>query len=233
MSTKLKALGLSLLAVMAASAVVVMNASAESQVTGHFTSDAASTKLDVIENPPNGLHMLEFDQPGFKNIACHETSYAATISGTTVTDITVTPTFKGCLTTGGVTGEVTIHTNGCVYTLTQINKEAAKTEHTFDLVCPAGKTLEITHSGCTITIHSFVSKGIGYTTTNEALPGEPLAKHSITVTLNVGFPLTRHGGFCALLATNSTGTLTGSATVFGTNAATGKQVGITATGSIN
>lgn len=232
MSIKFKALGLSLLAVVAASAFAVVNASAETQSKGHFIQDAALTIIDVYDKPPT--HQLELGQPGFTGITCHEASYAATLSGTTITEFTVTPVYDGCTTTGGSTDSVTVHTNGCTYKFTQPNKESAKTEHTLDLVCPTGKTIEITHATCTVSIHAQTVKGIGYTTINEQVPGGTEGpKHAITLTADVSFAITRHGGFCALLATNSTGTLKGSATVFATNFAGGKQVNITATGSVN
>lgn len=232
--TTLKVLALNLLTVTVVNAFVVTSSSAESQSGGHFVVGSAPsyTELDVKENPPSGTHMLELTQPGFTGIVCHEASYVAPIVTATVTDVTATPTYKGCLTTGKGTGEVTVHTNGCTYTFLQPNKEAAKTEHTVQIVCPAGKTIQVTHATCTVSIAPQTLTGIGYTTTSEALPGEA-AKHAITLTANLSFPVTREGGFCSLLATNSTGTLKGSATVFGTDFATGKQVDITAEGSIN
>lgn len=239
MSIKLKAFGLSLLAVMAVGAFAVMNASAESQATGHFTSDAPSgvTKLDVKESPPSGAHLLELSQAGFTGIVCHETTYTGEVTTATATELTVFPTYKGCLTTGGSTGSVTVHSNGCSYTFTQPNKESAKTENTVDLVCPAGKKVEITHATCTVGVAPVTVKGVGYTTTSEVVPGEtgenPPKKHALTVTSSATFPVTREGGFCSLLATNSTGTLSGSATVFGTDKTSGKQANVTATGSVN
>jgi hypothetical protein len=234
MSIKLKALGLSLLAVLAASAFAVMNASAESQPTAHFTSGSHNTQVLVFENPTSGTHALELSQPGFTGIVCHEPSYAVTNIGTTADHITVKPTYKKCTTTGGNPGSVTVHPNGCEFTFTTPNKESAKTEHTVTLNCPTGKSIQITHATCTVSIHHVEVKGVGYTTTVESAPGTIGGpKHSITLTVNVAFPQTRHGGFCSLLATNATGTLSGSATVFGKDPLSNNQIDITATGSIN
>jgi hypothetical protein len=230
MSTKLRVFGLSLLAVGATSAFTVVNTPAESQPAGHFVMGTPAMELLVIENPPSGAHMFELAQPGFNSIVCHEASYFAPVSTATVTDVTVTPTYKGCQTTGGATGSISVDTNGCTYTFQQPNKESAKTENTVKMECPAGKTIQITHATCTVTVHPQTVKGVGYTTTSEALPGEIIKQHAITLTANVGFAVTRHGGFCTLLATNATATLSGAATVFGTETT---QVGITATGSIN
>jgi hypothetical protein len=233
MSTKLKVLSPILLVVMATSAFTVMRASAETQPTGHFTSEAANTSLDVIVSP-SGSHVVEFGQPGFTPIVCHEVTLAGNIPSQTVTNITITPTYKGCLTTSGATGSVTVDTNGCNYVLTQPGKEAAKTSNTIAVVCPPEATgIQITHATCTVTIHPVEVGGLGYTTILEKAPGSPEAKHAITLTMNSLTPVTRHGGFCALLATKSTAALAGSATVFGTDAISKKQVGITATGSVN
>jgi hypothetical protein len=234
MSIKVKVLGPVLLVVMATSVSTVMRASAETQPTGHFTSEVENTKLDVFVSP-NGSHSVEFSQPGLTGFACHEITLGGSFSGKTVTNITIFPTYKGCLTTGNATGTVTVHTNGCNYVLTQPGKEAVKTSNTIAVVCPPGiPGIQITHATCTITIPPVEVGGVGYTTITEKAPGSSgEAKHAITLTFSSFTPITRHGGFCALLATKSTGTLGGSATVFGTDAATGAQVGITATGSVN
>jgi hypothetical protein len=235
MSIKLKALGLSMLAVLAVGAFAVMNASAESQPTGHFTSGSANTAIDVTENPTApSTHSLELTQAGFTGIVCHESKYAVTNIGETADHISVKPTYQKCTTTGGSPGSLTVHSNGCEYTFKTPNKESAKTEHTVQLICNgAVKAIQITHASCTVTIHPVTVKGVGYTTTLESGPGLTGGpKHSITLTSNASFPVTRHGGFCTLLATNSTGTLSGSATIFGKNAL-GAQLDITATGSVN
>lgn len=222
MSTKLKALGIGFLAVMAMSAVAVMNASAESR--GHFTSEVAHTTLQTSETE---THRLELRVPGLTGIICTESSYEATTAAATVTEITVTPTYKGCETTGGSKGSVTVETNGCDYVFTAPNLESAKTEHTVDYKCP-GTGIVLHHEGCEIEIHPINNlKGIGYTTVVEN------NKHAITLTANVtGFTSTFHSGFCILLGTTHGGELVGSATIKGLNTAN-EQVGITATGSVN
>ena len=229
MSIKLKALGLGLLAALAVSAVTVMNASAESQATGHFTCEVEPC---TVKGEESGTHQLELGVPGLTGIVCDKASYSATAATKTVTDLTVTPTYAECHTTGTGTGskpgEVIVDVNGCTYTFTQPNKEAAKTEHTVDLVCPTGKTIIVTHPECEITIDPINGlKGVGYTTILEN------NIHAITLTSNVsGFSATFHKGVCVLLGTNHTGTLSGSATVKGFNGSN-EQKGITATGSVN
>lgn len=170
----------------------------------------------------------------FTPIVCHETGYVAHIIGKTAKHITATPFYKGCMTTGGSAGETPIHTNGCNFTFTQPAKESQGSKNTVQLTCPAGKAIQITHGGCTLTIHPVEVSGISYKTTTEQAPGSiGGVKHSITLEVKTTFPMTRHNSLCVLLSTNTTGELLGSATVFGTNFVGGAQVGITATGSIN
>lgn len=226
MSIKLKALGLGLLAALAVSAVAVMNASAETSLTGHFTSEVAHTTLQVTEGPEEKVHRLELTVEGFTGIVCDKPTYTSTISEATVTELTVEAKYEACHTTGGTPGEVNVTMNGCDYRFTQPNKESAKTEHTVDLVCPVGAHVVVDHEGCEITIDPENPRsGIGYTTTVEN------NIHSITLTANVtGFKATLHTGLCVLIGTTKNGSLTGSATVKGLDTE-GHQVGITATGS--
>lgn len=225
MSIKLKALGVSLFAWMALSAFAVMNASAESQATGHFTSSVHHTIVDFSKNL---THDLEFGVEGLTGIICDTAEYTSTFTGTTVTQIDSEAVYGSCHTTGGSPGEVGVTLNGCTYRLTQPNKNSATTEHTFDLVCPAGKVVEIHHPSCTMTIPSQNGlKGVGYSTTVES------GKHAITFIATVKVPgIQFHGGICNLLGTIHSGAITGSATVKGTNTAK-ESVDITATGSVS
>ncbi|HKB52253.1 MAG TPA: hypothetical protein VKC63_12615 [Solirubrobacterales bacterium] len=231
MSIKLKALGLGLLAALAVSAVTVMNASAESQATGHFTCEVEPCTVKGSE-VLGSSHRFELAIAGLTGIVCDEASYKGTAATKTVTDITITPTYGECHTTGTGTGsksgEVTVDVNGCTYTFTQPNKESAKTEHTVDLVCPTGKTIIVTHPECETTFDPINGlKGVGYTTILEN------NIHTITLTSNVsGFSVTFHKGICVLLGTNHVGELSGSATVRGFDSLN-REVGITATGSVN
>lgn len=229
MSIKLKALGVGLLAMVAAGAIAVMNASAESSATGHFTCEVSHCILDVSDTLEP--HQLELVSPGLTGIVCNESSYEVTVNAATVTQITAAnPKYGKCHTTGDntIAHPVTIEMNGCDYVFTQPNKESVKTEHTVSLVCPAGKTVILHHEGCEITIDPVEHiKGVGYTTIVQS------EKHAITLTAEVtGFTETFHAGFCLLLGTSHPGELKGSATITGTDTLQ-NPVGITATGSVN
>ncbi|HKB52005.1 MAG TPA: hypothetical protein VKC63_11350 [Solirubrobacterales bacterium] len=225
MDIKLKALGPGVITALAAGATGGINASAESQATGHFTCEVSPCTIRVSEALGTS-HRLELSIAGLTGIVCDEASYKGPVA-TTVTDITLTPTYAECHTTGSTTN-VPIDVNGCTYTVTQPNKESAKTEHTVDLVCPSGKNLVVTHPECEIVIPPITGlKGFGYTTIIDN------NKHAITLTSSVeGLPAEFQKGICTLLGTFHVGKLIGSATVRGFDQL-GHQVGITATGSIN
>ncbi len=230
MSIKLKALGLGILAALAISGVAVMNASAESQATGHFTSEVANPTLKVDDTVEP--HRLQLSIEGLTGIVCDKSSYVVTWTdgGTTTKDITAEPNYETCHTTGSAKA-VAIKMNGCKYTFTQPNKESAKTEHTVDLTCPANQKVVIEHEGCVIEVHPQNNlKGVGYTTLQEEVGGKKI--HAITLTTNVKFVATIHNFPCNLiLPTEKVSELSGSATVTGFNGAARQS--ITATGSVN
>lgn len=234
MSLKLKALGLGLLATMAMAAFAAVNATA--QVGGHFVSDSptGNTAITGTENPTVS-HFTEFTIGNQTPFGCHETSYDATVTGNTVEDITVTPTYKGCLTTGGTTGEVIVDTNDCGFTF-KIGKKSTA-HNTVSIVCKkTTKHIVITHPNCTIRVPEQNLTGVSYTTDVQN------GKHAITLDATVE-NITAHyeGGICVFLGTSQTSKYTGSVTVEGFedlgNDAThpygkeGGPVNITATGS--
>lgn len=226
MSTKLKALGVGLLAAMAISGFTVMNASATTG--GHFTSDVDHAIIKGFEGP-GAVHKLEFSIAGLTPIVCEEAAYHGTVplGVTTVEHVTVTPTYGKCLTTGGTPGEVNVTPNGCEYTF-KIGKKAT-THNTVSVVCPAGKVIEVHHPSCTITVPAQNLNGVVYHTVVEKVNG--VNKHAITLASTVGGITSHfHGGICNLLGTTHVGELNGSATVKGFDTA-GNQVNITATGS--
>jgi hypothetical protein len=221
MSFKLKALGLGLLAMVAMSAVAVMNASAT--VQGHFVSDSETTTILGSETT---THKLEFTaHPLSGGIVCDEASYHGHITGKTVTSVTVKPTYAKCHTTGGAAGSVVVDVNGCTYTFTVTGGDPATTHSKVDLICPAGAAIVITHgNNCTITVAP--QSNIGSVTYTTDIVN---TKHAITLHSNALFATQFHAGACTLLGTSQTGTLKGSATVVGENTLNSTPTGITAT----
>ncbi len=226
MSLKLKVLSLSLVAAMALSAVAVMSASAKEG--GHFVSDAATTHWVGTEG---GTHNVHLSLDGFAGTTgCTTDNYTALTNATTVTSLNVTASYAGCTTTGTATN-VPVNMNGCTYTFTVAGPSTENTEQTAHLVCPAGKSVVITHPNCTATVHpqtieptEATPQTITYTTTGNP----PTTKHEITMDLHVTFKITRHG-LCQIAGTNGHGTLQGSVTVKGFAGIGGPQVNITAT----
>jgi hypothetical protein len=215
------AFGLSLLAALTMTAISGGNASAiNAGANNHFVSEAASTFLDISE-ATGSVHATQFTGWG-TTISCHHPTYSAPEIGTTTQEITVTPDYKNCTT--GSNAVATVDMNGCHYKFTA---PGAGTHATVHFICGAGKFAQITTGGGTMTLHPQTPtiKGVTYTKIVDAGTG----KHGITVNVTVeGLHGTCHGA-CQILGTTRTDAkMTGSVTVWGTNAE-GKTINITAT----
>ncbi|HEX9967629.1 MAG TPA: hypothetical protein VGB06_06760 [Solirubrobacterales bacterium] len=200
MSIKLKALGLGLLAAMAMASVAAVNAGATA--SGHFTSTASHTNITGTENT---THQVKLSVDGGTTIECKKTSYSGTIAAATATEITITPSYAECQTTGGTANAVTVTMNGCDYVFFS---QGTRTHGTATVVCPVGKAIEIHHPNCTITVGTShaLGGGIDYDQDGAGLTA------NVTVT---EVPAEYHGGACIFLGTNHKGTMTGSATISG------------------
>jgi hypothetical protein len=230
MSIKLKVLGLGVLAMLAVGAFTAINATAETG--GHFVADSPTGNVSVTGRE-DATDFTELTVPGLTGIVCTTATYEGTAANTS-TELTITPHYSNCHTTGSA-AVVTVHVNGCDYRFTIGKKSTA--DNTVDLVCPAGKEIEVTHEGCTIKIPPKNNiLGVAYET---IITG---GKHAITLKATAsGFTTNFEAGFCVLLGTSHTSTLSGSAIVEGWedlgNDAThlhgieGARVNITATGS--
>ncbi len=201
--------------------------SASAKVGGHFVSEVANTHLTGFEG---GTHNVHLSLDGFNGtVGCTTDGYKATTAATTVESVTVIANYAGCTTTGTATN-VPVAMNGCTYTLT-VAPGGESTEHTAHLLCPAGKSVVISHPNCTATVHAqtieptvATPQTITFTRTINAQTG----KHEITMDLHITSKITRHG-LCQIAGTNGHGTLQGSVTVRGFNGVGGPQVSITAT----
>jgi len=225
MSTKLKALGLGLLAVMAMSAVAVMNAGASTG--GHFVSTEEHTIVEGFEGAEPNPHVLHFNKEGGaagERIGCDVDKYTGTISSATktATEITITPSWEQCYTTGSPNTKFDIHENKCDFLFT-ISKTPTG-HNTAHVVCQnAGEAFVITHPNCTITVPPQTVTGVSYTNITPA-------KHEVTLTSTVkGIESQYHGGICIFLGTTQKSEMVGSVTVKGFTTA-GVQIPVTATG---
>ncbi|HEX8689016.1 MAG TPA: hypothetical protein VF729_02110 [Solirubrobacterales bacterium] len=219
MSTKFKALSLGLLALLATAGFAVVNASAT--VSGHFEHDAATNHATIVGQETVSPHDLVFtDEVSGSAFTCEHATYHGTAPAKTVTSVTVTPTYKTCKTVGGAHGAVTVHVNGCGFTL---ESHGANTHGTVHVECPAGKAIEITHPNCTITVPAQTLNGMTYTQKTEN------GKHTLTVDVTVK-QITGHyhGGICIFLGTVRKFSMTGALTVEAQNTA-GERVNVTHT----
>jgi hypothetical protein len=189
MARNLKALGLTLIAVFAFSAMAASSASAIDTITGPAgTFPVTATNLD------SGVHTI-----GSLKITGPETSVECTITHFQSTAnissgagaIAVTPTYKG---TKGVTphtthcassvGTMDVDTNGCTYVLEgNTTNTDGTTQGKMWLNCPAGQeiTVTLTEIGVTLHIHAQTPTEGGVTYTNLA-GGKVTVKAQVTGT---------------------------------------------------
>jgi hypothetical protein len=224
MSLKLKVLGLGLLAVMATSAFAVTNAGAT--LGGHFTNDALNGHALITGTESTGSsHTLHFKREGAPeedSITCHNATYHGTVNAATVQSVTITPDWSKCTTNVSGSPTFEVHENGC--TLTFTSGKIGQTHHTVDVVCPPGKSIEITHELCTMRMPGGQTlRGITYTTTTES------NKHALTMNVTVkGITSHYEAGICVFLGTTQKSEMNGSVTIKATNTA-GEAVNITET----
>ncbi|HET6997152.1 MAG TPA: hypothetical protein VFI03_01055 [Solirubrobacterales bacterium] len=217
MIRNLKALGLAVVAVLAMSAVVASAAQAEANFT------ASEYPAYVTGEQETGVH--EFLGAG-TGVTCTGAHFLSHALGGPSPDLTVTAAYTGCKdTTFGLSSTVTM--NGCTYTFTTPTKVA--TDHytgKVDLVCPAGKVVEVHVATCTLTISPKTELGtVTYTNKPAATP-----KKDVTLDIAVkGIPYKVDRGFlCPISSTYDTthndGEYTGFATVKAFNANTNAQI---------
>lgn len=218
MNRKIKAVALC--AVVASALGVFAVAKASATTGGHFTSASAHTNLFGSEG---GGHTTGLTLHGLEGaIECLSTSYSGTTSATTVTEVTITPTYGTCQTKGATHGTSPVAMNECdyVFKIGKLRKEA----NTVSIACPPGKAIIISHPNCTITVLPQSTTGVVYKTTIES------GKHALTIEISLAFNTQYHGGICIFTGTNHTATLKGAITMKGVDTE-GMPIGITATGS--
>jgi hypothetical protein len=218
MSIKLKALGLGLLAACAMSAVVVMNASAETG--GHFIAGEDHTVLLGEEEADNIFAY------GGQEVTCNEAEFTGTTTEATQTQITITPHYDDCQ--ANFITPAHVRMNGCDYLFT-VNKTPASKHNTVHLTgCAKPIEVEITipfASDCTLTIKEQTPAGGGVLYTNVATSPDYVTADITVSEIHV----VRDGNSICGAATGETGALNGTATLKGFDTA-GNQVGVTATG---
>lgn len=215
MSLKLKAVGFAVLAAVSIGAFAVVNASAT--VNGHFVSSVSHTIVDQ-RSSSESKHSFVMKIDGGNPIECNETRAFGTIASSTVQQVEGTTELNGCHTQGEPAGSLVIDTNGCKGQGTS-NAGGNTTGH---LICPAGKTVVVTHPSCTINIPS--QTVLGFTTTQTTVNG----KHAITLDVNVNYTAHYESGICVFLGTVKTASIVGSTVIRG-ETTLGEIVSITST----
>jgi len=210
---------------MAMSAVAVMNAGASTG--GHFVSTEEHTIIEGFEEEEPNKHVLHFNKEGGaagERIGCDVDKYTGTISSETktATEITITPSWEQCYTTGTPNTKFDIHENKCDFLFT-VSKTPTG-HNTAHVKCEkAGEAFVITHQNCTITVPPQTVTGVSYTNINAPL-------HEVTLESTVkGITAHYHAGICIFLGTTHKSEMVGSVTVAGFNTDE-DQVAVTATG---
>lgn len=210
-------IGIVLAAVLAMSAI-----GASAQAASSLDVGAAPATLTASQGVQNKLTITDAGVV-VTTVRCSTADLEATTTTTNVTEATVTPNYgaaKMCE-LGGIAASVTV--NGCKYTL---KGTATALTWTADVVCPAGKVIEIEQGTCVITVASQANLGT-ITFANVAVP----PKH-VTATLNIkGISVTGGLGCPANLQGVKTADLTGTQTVkaFKDEVVEGAQVNLEAT----
>jgi hypothetical protein len=209
-----KAFGLALVAMLALGAFMAQAASASpltttGGITAHLTGDQESSHKFTT---PNG------------SVTCTTASFDATqvteASGQ-INELTVAPTYSGCAAFGFATAHVSV--NGCTYTFTTPTKIASgppvkvtwSGSSQLHIVCPAGKSIEITPttfgvSACTQFVGTQTPTG-GHVIGINAGTAEKMDV-TLETTLS-GIHYTGTGGLCGNGETHSDATYTGNSTV--------------------
>ncbi|HET6997149.1 MAG TPA: hypothetical protein VFI03_01040 [Solirubrobacterales bacterium] len=206
MTRNLKKIGLTLSA-----AIAICLAAASAAPAANFTAETYPATFTAVQHA--GVHEFKMAGTGVTCASAHLVSHA--IPGPSP-DLTFTTGYGECKdTTFGLSATVT--SNGCLDTLTEPSVVTA--QHftgNLDLVCPAGRHLEIHLATCTITITPKNDlQNITYTNQPSALP-----KKDITLDINVkGLVYEVHRGFLCPISTtydtveHSDGELIGSVTM--------------------
>jgi hypothetical protein len=207
MIRNLKVLGLALAAVFAMSAVVASAASA----TVTFHSPVEPTYLTGEQHASNDVFNTDAGE-----VTCSHATYVGKVAAKTTSTAEVTPSYSGCHLIFIFTFNVTVDHNGCTY-LFHVDPalENGNAEGSVDIVCPAGKVIEVTAPGCTVTVPP--QTGLRKITFTNAGTANAM---DITVDVNLtAITYEEHntsGSTCASSTTHTTnGTYSGNATVRG------------------
>ncbi|HEX5593647.1 MAG TPA: hypothetical protein VFX35_09915 [Solirubrobacterales bacterium] len=208
-----KAFGLALVAMLALGAVVVASASAQ--------FEAESVPVRVTRSANN---TQEFTYNEGITVKCTTVGGSGEQTATPSTDFRFNPTYTGC-TVPAIGGKAEVNMTGCGYTFTSAAKSTSMTTH---IVCPEGKSIDITvydifgTDVCTLNVGPQTPAGT--ITGSNAGAG---ATREVKIASNLsGIVGTRTGSSLCGPATSTSGTYVGEVTSTGENPTTNLHVGI-------
>jgi hypothetical protein len=97
-------------------------------------------------------------------VTCETVTYVGSVTGTSSAEAEVEPTYSGC--TGFGFFGVAIDVNSCKFKFTSGEEGEGNLEGGVHIVCPAGKSIEVTAPGCTVTVGTQTPTGGTITYTN-------------------------------------------------------------------
>jgi hypothetical protein len=231
MKVNLRALGLALIAVFAFGAVMASAVSAE--VTDHFTSEVEKTVLTGEQVGTSEDNFYGIKKVSSLALTCKKVTFAGTVTGKSVTEITLVPTYFECTSN---LGAATVTNDRCAFILTGTTDKFINTsgveegkDATVHLECDhnevGGKlgSIRIQTGGCEFTLASTQPKG---TTVNQNLKGVKYTNEGsgttrdikVDVTVDNIHYTTNDAFACTLAGIPTTGTdtfLTGTVTIKG------------------
>lgn len=176
MASKLRKLGLGVVASIALSAMAAATAAAEA-----FDFEAEAVPVTIKAVQPASEEDVLTTTVG--KMSCSEVTYTGSQSGYEATTVEVEPKYAGCVASGIPS---TFQANGCKYRFHAETVEGGKREGAVDVVCPAGKEMLVTASlfgtvKCSIHVPSQNGlKSVTYTQTGSGTTREIRADLSLS-----------------------------------------------------
>ncbi len=239
MSRNLKALGLSLIAVLALGAVVAGAAQASTLVESELASPATNINAKDVTGTEDGKLARLSIGGGVRYVECTESNQLTVTPFTkSTTTLVATPHYEKCFSNGLATVPATVTHNGCTLTLTATPPSGGVTLGDVTIDCPAGKTIEV-HVYESAAAHAANKSFCTYTIGPQTLTGATITPTGVGAARDLDIDLSTlsaakvtNDGTAGLascgLAVGATGNgaFTGKFTATGINSATEAGVGL-------
>lgn len=203
MNSRIKTVTLVLTAVLAMSAIVASAASAKQFHSGSTSGTTYITGQQV------GTY--SFDLENGSTTKCTVMVLDASYAGTTASELTMTPTFGGCLTAGQIT---TVNMNGCQLTFTTptIGADNDHYSATYHIVCNTGGIVQtnVPTAGCSYTIAA-QTPGVPTVDLANVTTATANQDDSLLTWTGQGIKYTTHGG--GICGASGSGKMTGQSTL--------------------